>query len=215
MEKEPTPYKLEPVERLSVQEPIVAYGAKSRLYTYADYLSWPDDKRRELIRGLIYEMFGAPTRWHAEISVKILMWISTFISRRKRKCKVYHAPFDVRLPNRKGEKANDKIYSVVQPDICVVCDLSKLDDAGCIGAPDLIVEVQSPSTAFKDANDKLSLYEESGVREYWIVFKEGVTVYTLQSDGRYDIGKTYELEGKVPVGIFEGLEIDLHKLFNE
>ncbi|MDR2498819.1 MAG: Uma2 family endonuclease, partial [Tannerellaceae bacterium] len=135
MEKEKITYNNDQVEPVSVKEPTLAYGTESRLYTYADYLSWPDDTRIELIRGLIYDMFGAPTRWHAKISFRISVWIDKFISKRKRKCEVYHAPFDVRLPSKSGEKANDKIYSVVQPDICVVCDLSKLDDAGCIGAP--------------------------------------------------------------------------------
>jgi Uma2 family endonuclease len=106
---------------------------------------------------------------------------------------------------------------VVQPDICVVCDLSKLDKRGCIGAPDLIVEVLSPSTAKKDWNKKLTLYETAGVREYWIIDPKAKAVYTfiLQPDGQYDDGTMYECDQKAPVHIFEGLEIDLNELFED
>jgi Uma2 family endonuclease len=99
----------------------------------------------------------------------------------------------------------------------VICDPQKLDERGCISAPDLIVEVQSPSTAQHDLVTKFDLYEEAGVREYWIIFPgvKGITVFLLQEDGKYDWGTTYEFEGKVPVSIFEGLEIDLEELFEE
>ena len=198
-----------------VKEPPVEYGLQSYpRYTYADYLLWMDEQRRELINGIAY-LFSAPTRFHADITSEILSIFKWFVKKRKGKCKVYHAPFDVRLP-KKGETANEKIDTVVQPDICVICDQSKLDDAGCIGAPDLIVEVQSPSTAKRDLREKFDLYEQSGVREYWIVYPgdKGITVYTLQENGKYNDGTTYMFSGKVPVGIFEGLEIDLKELFD-
>jgi len=150
---------------LRVEEPTVTYYlSRSQRYTYADYQKWMDNKRRELINGIVYD-FGAPRRMHAQISSLLLSAINWFVKERKGKCKIYHAPFDVRFP-KNGETADDKIYTVVQPDICVICDPKKLDEKGCIGAPDLIVEVQSPSTAKKDLNEKFSLYEESGVREY-------------------------------------------------
>ncbi|MDR2692515.1 MAG: Uma2 family endonuclease, partial [Dysgonamonadaceae bacterium] len=125
------------------------------------------------------------------------------------------APFDVRLP-KSGETADNKIYTVVQPDICVVCDPQKLDDNGCIGAPDLIVEIQSPSTAKRDLNEKFFKYEEAGVKEYWVVYpkEKALTVFLLQENGKYNDGTTYEYEGKVPVSIFKGLEIDLKELFD-
>jgi Uma2 family endonuclease len=175
-----------------------------------------DDKRRELIDGVVFDLLSAPTRWHADVSAFINGKLWTYITRRKEKCKVYHAPFDVRFP-KNGETANDKIYTVVQPDICVICDPKKLDNRGCIGAPDLIVEVQSPSTAQRDLRQKFDLYEEAGVREYWVVFpgEKGVTVFLLQENGKFDHGTTYEFEGKIPVSIFEGLEIDLKELFEE
>jgi Uma2 family endonuclease len=189
-----------------VEEPAGVYLNKSKIYTYADYMTWMDDVRRELINGMVY-LFGAPTRFHAKISTKISTLVGWFIRKHKGQCEIYHAPFDVRLP-KNGETADDKIYTVVQPDICVICDPSKVDDRGCIGAPDLVVEVQSPSTAKRDLNEKFFLYEEAGVREYWVVFPndKAMTVFLLQANGKFDEGTLYEYEGQVPVSIFKGLK---------
>ena len=211
------PYELPPTDPTTVKEPFIMYGTlnldESKRYTYADYLTWLDDKRRELINGFIHLM-SAPNELHARISFNWGFWAKIFIRRRKRKCRIYHAPFDVRLPLH-GETADDKIYDVVQPDICVICDLSKLDEKGCIGAPDLIVEVLSPSTLKYDWNYKFNLYETAGVREYWIVDPKAkvVNIFLLQPDGKYDLGTVYECNQKAPVHIFEGLEIDLDELF--
>jgi Uma2 family endonuclease len=202
-----------------VEEPLAMYGTldldESKRYTYADYLSWLDDKRRELINGFIHLM-SAPVRAHADVSAELFTFIKIFIKKRKGKCRIYYAPFDVRLP-KNGETEDDKIYNVVQPDICVVCDLSKLDDKGCIGAPDLSVEVLSPSTLKNDWVYKFNLYEIAGVREYWIVDpkEKTVNVFLLQPNGKYNSGTAYACNQKAPVGIFEGLEIDLKKLFEE
>jgi Uma2 family endonuclease len=200
---------------MRVEEPSGTYYlSKSKLYTYADYRTWMDDKRRELINGIVYLM-SAPTRFHAGASAVLHGIFYGFIKKRKGECKVYHAPFDVRLP-KNGETADNKIDTVVQPDICVVCDSKKLDDKGCIGAPDLIVEVQSPSTAKRDLNEKFFKYEKAGVKEYWVVYpkEKALTVFLLQKNGKYNTGTTYEYEGKVPVSIFKGLEIDLKELFD-
>jgi Uma2 family endonuclease len=182
-------------------------------YTYADYLTWMDDKRRELIDGFIHLM-SAPLRIQAKVSSKLNYRFFSFVEKRKQKCQVYYAPFDVRLPLN-GSKDDNRIYDVVQPDICVICDLSKLDDRGCVGAPDLIVEVLSPTTLKYDWNYKFNLYEKAGVREYWIVDPKAktVAVFLLQEDGNYDNGTVYECHQKAPVFIFEGLEIDLNELF--
>ena len=197
-------------------EPAAVYG-KQR-YSYADYLSWTDDKMRELIDGIAYA-FSAPFRKHAHACSVFMVKIGSFITRRKGKCKIYTAPFDVRLP-MDGEASDNKIYNVVQPDICVICDPSKLDERGCIGAPDLVVEVISPSTCKKDITLKFNLYEKSGVKEYWIVYPndKAVTVFLLQPEGNYDEGTTYELingANKVPVLTLEGLVIDLEELFDD
>ena len=214
--KYPTEEELrERTDPMRVEESSGTYHlSKSKLYTYADYLTWMDDKRRELINGVVYLM-SAPTRFHAHVSVQLSFAINWFIKKRKGNCEVYHAPFDVRLP-KNGETDDNEIYTVVQPDICVVCDPKKLDDNGCIGAPDLIVEVQSPSTAKRDLNEKFFKYEESGVKEYWVVYpkEKALTVFLLQENGKYNEGTTYEYEGKVPVSIFKGLEIDIKELFN-
>ena len=215
--KKVKPYNITPPQTGIVEEPFIKYVTlnldESKQYNYAEYLTWLDDKRRELINGFIHLM-SAPMRIHARVSQKVNYKIYTYIDRKKGKCHVYHAPFDVRFP-KNNETADDKIYNVVKPDICVVCDLSKLDDRGCIGAPDLIVEVLSPSTLKYDWNYKFNLYESSGVREYWIVDPKAkaVNVFLLQPDGKYDLGTVYDCNQKAPVHIFEGLEIDLKDLF--
>ena len=185
----------------------------NKRYTYADYLTWADDKVRELVNGFIKIMAPAANSKHQEVSGILIANLHRFIKKHKGKCKVFPAPFDVRLP-KNGEKADDQIYNVVQPDICVVCDPSKIDKRGCIGAPDLVVEIQSLSTARYDLTEKFNLYEASGVREYWVVFpyEEGIQVFLLQPDGKYDEGTKYE-SGKVPVHIFDGYEIDLSEIF--
>jgi len=217
--KNQSQYKVKKEKPTIVEEPFIKYPTldldMSKRYTYADYLTWMDDVRRELIDGFIHLM-SAPVRIHAQISSELHFFIKTFIKKRKGKCQIYHAPFDVRLP-KDGYKEDDKVYDVVQPDICVICDLSKLDDNGCIGAPDLVVEVLSHSTAKYDKDKKFHLYEKFDVREYWIVDPKTKTVNTflLQPNGKYDSGTIYECNQKAPVHIFEELEIDLKELFND
>ncbi|MDR1552411.1 MAG: Uma2 family endonuclease [Prevotellaceae bacterium] len=181
-------------------------------YTYADYLTWLDDKRRELVNGVIRTM-SAPVEKHQRICGDLFGELRQIIKNNTGKCRIYQSPFDVRLP-KNGEKKDNQIYTVVQPDICIVCDLSKIDRRGCLGAPDMVVEILSFSTAKYDTTRKFKLYEEVGVREYWIVYpSEGVEVFILQPDGKYDEGTRYEM-GKVPVHIFDGIEIDLKDIFD-
>jgi Uma2 family endonuclease len=186
----------------------------NKRYTYADYLTWWDDKVRELIHGAIKMMSPAPRPIHSELDVNLSWCLKSIVKKNKGKCKVYSAPFDVRFP-KQDEIADDKIDTVVQPDLCVVCDLSKLDGGGCCGAPDLIVEILSPSSLKRDMHEKFALYEEHGVREYWIVQPESqaLNVYLLQENGKYDEGTLYEFEGKVPVHIFDDYLIDLNDIF--
>ena len=195
----------------------------NKRYTYADYLTWLDDKTRELINGFIKIMSPAPCTGHAEINFNLAWHLGSIVKKNKGQCKVFTAPFDVRFPNR-GETADDKIDTVVQPDICVICDLSKIDERGCCGAPDMIVEILSPSTLKKDVTEKFALYEESGVKEYWIVHPKdkAVTVFLLRETGKYDNGTLYEWEKttkpstklKVPVNIFNNHPIDLDEIFS-
>ena len=217
--KKTTKYEIREEKQTIVEEPFMPLPTLnldlSKRYTYADYLTWIDDQRRELIDGFIHLM-SAPKRIHAQITHLTSWFLETFVRKNKGQCRIYHAPFDVRLPVE-GAKEDNKIYNVVQPDVCVICDPAKLDGRGCIGAPDLVVEVLSPSTAQKDWNKKFNLYEAAGVREYWIVDPNAKTVHVflLQSNGIYDLGAIYECHQKAPVHIFEGLEIDLKELFEE
>ena len=185
----------------------------TRRYTYADYLTWMDEVRRELIEGFI-KLLPAPRAIHAEVGYNISWHLGTIIRKKKCKCKVYPAPFDVRLP-KNGETDHDKIYTVVQPDISVICDLTKIDVDGCCGAPDMVVEVLSLSTTKRDMNDKFFLYEKSGVKEYWVVHpdEKGIQVFLLQENGKYDNGTLYERKGKVPVHIFDDYPIEFDEIF--
>ncbi|MDR2680311.1 MAG: Uma2 family endonuclease, partial [Tannerella sp.] len=137
-------------------------------YTYADYLTWMDDQACELLDGFIRLMSPAPTLTHAKISGEIFFFFRKYIEKNKGRCQIFTAPFDVRLPRKPDEVTDDKIYTVVQPDICIVCDESKLDERGCLGAPDMVVEILSLSSQKYDLNEKFNLYEASGVKEYWV-----------------------------------------------
>ena len=182
-------------------------------YTYADYLTWADEKIRELVDGFIKTMSPSPSSRHQVVFGNLFATLHRFIKKNKGKCQIFAAPFDVRLPQN-GEKEDGQIYNVVQPDICVVCDPSKIDKRGCLGAPDLVIEIQSFSTARYDLTEKFTLYETSGVHEYWVVFPydEGIIVFLLQPDGKYDKGKKYD-NGKVPVHIFDDYEVDFTDIF--
>lgn len=136
-----------------------------KIYTYADYLQWELDERVELFKGRIFKMSPAPSRKHQDISRELTLAFGKIFQNHP--CNLYVAPFDVRLP-RKDEKGND-IHTVVQPDLCIICDESKLDDRGCLGAPDLIIEILSPGNSKKEMKNKFEIYAEAGVREYWIV----------------------------------------------
>lgn len=155
----------------------------------------------------------APNRVHQGLSGNLLLNIGTFL--KGKKCKVYAAPFDVRLPKKKGNR-NEEIPTVIQPDICVICDETKLDDAGCIGAPDLIVEILSPSTASKDLKNKFELYEENGVIEYWIVYpnEEIIELFKLDSDRKYGRPKKYINNDIIGSEVLPGLEIKVAEVFD-
>jgi Uma2 family endonuclease len=186
----------------------------NKRYTFADYLTWLDDKRRELIDGFVHKMTPAPMRSHQEVSGFIFNTL--YNSLKKCGCKVYSAPFDVRLP-KNGEKAPEKIYNVVQPDISVVCDPKKLDKKGCLGPPDLIVEITSQSTSKRDMKDKYFLYEESGVREYWIAFPEEKAIhkFVLSDAGKYELERMYVEGDIIKPHIFPDLEMEITKIFED
>jgi len=217
--KKQSQYKVQEEQPTIVEEPFITYPPLnldlSKRYTYADYLTWMDDVRRELIDGFIHLM-SAPSTIHAQLSFNLVFEVGTFFRKRKGKCRIFYAPFDVRFPTG-AYRGDDEIYNVVQPDICVICDATKIDKKGCIGAPDLIVEILSPSTAKHDKDKKFHLYEKFGVREYWMVDPKAKTVHAflLQPTGKYDSGTVYECNQKAPVRIFDGLEVDLKGLFED
>jgi len=179
-------------------------------YTYADYLKWQFDESVELIRGKLYRMSPAPKRMHQSASGQLSFLVRQYL--RSQACQVYDAPFDVRLPVQ-NKKKPDQIYTVVQPDISVICDPAKLDDDGCLGAPDWIIEITSPRTAKKDFDEKFHLYEQSGVREYWIVQpkEKAINVYVLK-EGEYALVDIYE-SGEIPCQIFPDLIIAHDRVF--
>ncbi len=186
----------------------------NKRYTYADYLTWMDDKRRELFGGFIKMMTPAPSRRHQKVSANLVrLWGNILLDK---KCEVYHAPSVVRLPENKKDKNDQTIYTVVQPDIYVVCDLSKLDDKGCLGAPDLIIEIVSPKNLRRDVKDKFELYQQHGVCEYWIVNpnEEYVNVFVLDEKGKYRLVGMYPGDDEIPVNIFNGeFALDLKDVF--
>ena len=182
-------------------------------YTYADYLLWDDDKRYELFNGKVELMTPAPATNHQRVSGNIFRLIRNYLDG-KLPCEIFHAPFDVRLPKSQREREDRNIFTVVQPDIVVICDPDKLDERGCIGVPDLVIEILSPSTSKKDVNDKFILYEESGVKEYWIVHpaEQTLSVFILRNS-KLQFQKMYSVADQVKVGVFKDLIIDLSNVF--
>jgi len=183
-------------------------------YSYADYLTWSDDERWELIDGIPYNMSPAPIPNHQRISVELVRQIANYLI--DKTCEVFDSPLDVRFP--KGKKKNDKeIFDVVQPDIIVVCDEDKIDDKGCSGAPDIVIEILSPSTASRDVIKKRMLYEKNKVKQYWIVdpSEKEIYIYILQDNGKYGDPEIYKKSDKIKVEGFDGLEIDLSLVFRK
>ena len=192
----------------TIKEPVTDYG----IYSYADYLTWTMDEMVELIKGKIFKMNAAPKRIHQKVSLKIAIKLYNFLEGKT--CEVYEAPFDVRLPVK--SKRNEAIFTVVQPDICVICDKSKLDDAGCIGAPDLIVEILSKGNNKKELVNKYEVYEESGVHEYWIIHPEEQTllIYALVN-GKYVPSKLFTTGDIVSSQIIKGFALNLDDVFSD
>lgn len=183
-------------------------------YTYADYVTWTWGEMSELIKGKIFKMSPPPGSVHQRISGNIFGKLWNYLQNKP--CQVFSAPFDVRLPSSKKSKADKEIITVVQPDLCVICDASKIDDRGCIGAPDWIIEILSPHTSAKDLREKFDVYEESGVREYWVVHPQEQTllIYTLAENGKYiGILKPFVRTDRVTSFTLPGLAIDLEEVF--
>ena len=201
-----TQYDTEKNEFITVEEPSPLLE-----YSYADYLKWRFEERVELIKGKIMKM-TAPNRKHQDVSRELMHVITSFL--KNRNCKAYSAPFDVRLPLTK-KLTNEEIITVVQPDVCIICDTSKLDDKGCIGAPDLVVEILSPGNSKKEIKLKYEVYEEAGVKEYLIInpVEENVAVLILSTSGKFDGAKLYATDDIIYSNAITGLAVNLSDIF--
>ena len=195
-----------------VKEPVLDYG---KTYTYADYMQWRFKERIEILKGKVFKMSPAPARLHqytlSHLSRSFLNYFHNS------ECEVYIAPFDVRLiDKRKNSTKDEDIITVFQPDLCVVCDKSKLDKRGCIGAPDLIIEILSPGNSKKELKNKYELYEENGVKEYWIVdYSEKVIYRYVLKDAIYIGLKPLIEEETATSSIFPDLSFTVGEIFED
>ncbi len=182
---------------------------KNKKYTYADYLTWSEEERWEIINGVPY-LQVAPTWQHQAVLLELARQFANYLQ--DKSCRVFTAPFDLRIPE--ANEKDEETINVVQPDIIIICDNSRLKKTGYYGVPELIIEVVSPSTGQKDKIEKFNLYEKAGVKEYWIVEPDEkvVMVFTLE-EGRYGRPQMYSEEDKVKVSIFDDLVIDLKPVF--
>jgi Uma2 family endonuclease len=182
----------------------------SKTYTYADYLKWTFDERLELIRGQIFKMGAAPRLIHQRLTLLFGRRLGNYLEGKT--CEAFIAPFDVRIPKKSG---NDKeIYTVLQPDVCVICDESKKDTRGCIGAPDIVIEILSPGNNKKELQNKYEIYEEAGVLEYWIVYpaEQTLTVCTLV-ESCFQPSRPYTIGDEIKTPILPGFILSLDDLF--
>jgi Uma2 family endonuclease len=188
----------------------------NQTYTYADYLSWQIKERIELLKGKIQLMSPAPNMQHQRISSNLHGILWTFL--KAHHCQVFSAPFDVRLsPKSKPSSEDEKVYTVVQPDLCVICDPSKLDEKGCIGAPELVIEILSPGNSHREMREKFTLYEEAGVLEYWIVspMQSDLLRYVRNEEGVFIGKQPLTNQDQVETPLLPGLVVELGEVFGE
>ncbi len=182
-------------------------------YSYADYLSWMFQEKLELIKGKVFKMSPAPSRKHQSISSNLhgLMW-NAF---KNNPCQLFAAPFDVRFFDKKKSSLDKDIFTVVQPDLCIICDENKLDEKGCIGAPDLIIEILSSGNSNKEMKFKFDLYEEAEVLEYWIVNPENKTIFIyILKEGKFIGMHPLIEEDTIQSPLFPQLDFKLEEIFN-
>lgn len=181
----------------------------SGTYSYANYLRWEIEERLEIIKGKIFPL-AAPNALHQGISGEIFFGLRSYLMHKQ--CKVFIAPFDVRFPGK--STADEDVFTVVQPDICVICETEKIDMKGCLGAPDLLVEILSAGNSRKELKIKYQLYQEFGVREYWIVDpkRKSFVKYVLNTKGLYDEGQIYKDDYFVS-DILPGFRLNIAEVF--
>lgn len=184
----------------------------NKLYTYADYYKWRFEERVELIKGKLFKMSPAPNPNHQLLAGAIHTQLAIYLTGKP--CKVFFAPFDVRF-TRKHSASDDTITTVLQPDVCVVCDPSKIDSRGCVGAPDIVVEVLSPGNNAKELKNKYEIYEDSGVKEYWIVSPQDQTFFAYTHvDGKFQPSGLKTAGDVVESAVLPGFSLDLSDLFS-
>jgi len=183
---------------------------KPEKYSYADYLTWDDDRRYEIIDGEVFDM-TSPGVLHQSISMELARILANYFENKS--CKVFAAPLDVLLA--KNASKAEEVFTVVQPDIMVVCDPKKIEERGIVGAPDLVVEIISPSTSSKDNIIKRRIYEQAGVKEFWLVHPVDrlIRVYRLGKDGLFGREDIYDDQAQIEIAQFAGLSIDCRRLF--
>lgn len=184
-----------------------------KTYSYADYLTWKFEERLEIFKGKIFRMSPAPSTSHQKVSMRLTKFILQKINNHH--CNLFAAPFDVRLLNSKKSTENNSVFTVVQPDLCVICDEEKIDERGAFGAPDLIIEILSPGNSKKEMKYKFDLYEEAGVLEYWIVnpADKTILIYILKDNQFIGMHPLIE-EDQIKSPLFPQLDFILEKIFN-
>ena len=188
----------------------------TKTYTYADYLTWQPGEWVELLRGKVVRRMSGPLDVHQAVSGQLGFLIKEHL--RRKSYKVRSAPYDVRLTTQGRNAADEAITTVVQPDICVICDLTKIDKRGCNSAPEWIIEILSPGTASRDIGDKFSLYEENGVGEYWLVapMEQNISIFVLDpATGRYRTVGDYAEPGPVLSHTLPDLVMEWTDVFTE
>ncbi|MEN0003598.1 MAG: Uma2 family endonuclease [Bacteroidota bacterium] len=197
----------------------------SKRYTYADYLTWQFQERVELLRGLVRKMSPAPTDTHQRIILNLSFLFKGFL--KGKKCQARPAPYDVRLiiakdtpmssKRRKTAKSvsDEEIQTVVQPDLSVICDPSKIDRRGCLGSPDLVIEILSEGNNQDDTVEKFAIYESAGIPEYWMIhpYEQTVIIYILDNEGKYIGSKPYVPSTQLTSEVLPGLVIDVEEIF--
>ena len=184
----------------------------SKTYSYADYLTWKINKQIELLKGKIYAMSPAPRTAHQRVARKLTgIMLQSFT---KQSCELFFAPFDVRLLDNKKSTADKDVFTVVQPDLCVICDPNKIDDRGAFGAPELVIEILSPGNSKKEMKYKFDLYEEAGVIEYWIVNPQDKSIYIFVLQSEKFVGQHPLIEeDKIKSLLFPSLDFKLEEIF--
>jgi len=198
-----------PITQLSQLDP-------NGTYSYADYLTWQLEESVELIKGKIMAMSPAPSRKHQSVSLNFAVSLGNYFKHKH--CKLYPAPFDVKLYDRRKSLLQDReVFSVIQPDLCVICDKDKLTEQGCDGAPDWIIEILSPGNSQKELRLKYQLYQENGVTEYWTVYpyEQAVHQFVLDQNEKYQLHAMHAGDEIAIPYLFPDLQIDLNDVFAE